>query len=224
MPWYRFLCKRPLSSNDFYSTFNRPNVKLIDVSVTRGLERMTTKGFVAGGVEYEVDCMIFASGFEVSSDLDRRWGIKVVEGRGGKSIYKEWANGPRTLHGIMAHGFPNQFYTGYIQGGLNGSTTEQFGRQGYHIAYVISEALKRGAKAVEPSQAAQDAYVKHFEEVTFDMSQFERECTPSYFTNEGQVKAPWALFRSYGPGWDAFQKLLEDWRNTGNMEGLVLES
>jgi cation diffusion facilitator CzcD-associated flavoprotein CzcO len=223
-PWYRFLCKRPLSNNEFYPTFNRPNVKLIDVSATRGLERMTAKGFVARGVEYPVDCMIFASGFEVSSDLDRRWGIGVVEGRGGKSIYQHWAKGPKTLHGVMTHGFPNQFYTGYIQGGLNASVTEQCGRQVQHIAYVIGEALKRGAKVVEPSQEAQDAYVSHFEAVEFDSSQFQRECTPSYFTNEGQVKAPWVLFRSYGPGWDAFQRLLEEWRNEGNLKGLVLET
>jgi cyclohexanone monooxygenase len=111
---------------------------------------------------------------------------------------------------------------GYIQGGLNATTTEQFSRQGYHIAHVISETMKRGAKTVEPSQEAQDAYVKHFEEVMFDSSQFQRECTPSYFTNEGQVKAPWALFRSYGPGWTAFQKLLADWRDKGDLEGLVL--
>ena len=223
-PWYRFLCKRPLSNDDYYPTFNRPNVKLIDVSATKGVEQITEKGFIAHGVEYQVDCIIFASGFEVSSDLDRRWGISVVQGRGGKSIYEHWADGPQTLHGVMAHGFPNQFYTGYIQGGLNSSTTEQFSRQGYHIAYVISEALKRGLKAVEPTQEAQDAYVNHFKEVEFDSSQFQRECTPSYFTNEGQVKAPWALFRSYGPGWDAFQKLLGDWRSKGELEGLLLES
>ncbi len=223
-PWYRFLCKRPLSNNEFYPTFNRPNVKLIDVSATKGVERMTESGFVAGGVEYPVDCMIFASGFEVSSDLDRRWGIDVVQGRGGKSIYQHWAGGPKTLHGVITHGFPNLFYTGYIQGGLNASVTEQCSRQAHHIAYVISEALKRGVKAVEPSQEAQDAYVRHFEAVQPDMSQFQRECTPSYFTNEGQVKAPWALFRPYGPGWNAFQKLLEQWRSKGDLEGLVLES
>jgi len=221
-PWYRFLCKRPLSNDDFYPTFNRPNVKLIDVSGTKGLERMNETGFVEGGVEYAVDCIIFASGFEVTSDLDRRWGISVIEGRGGKSIYQHWANGPKTLHGVMTHGFPNQFYIGYIQGGLNASTTEQFGRQGYHIAYVISEALKRGIKAVEPTEEAQDAYVKHFEDVMFDSSQFQRECTPGYFTNEGQVKAPWALFRSYGPGWAAFQQFLQEWRNKDNLQGLAL--
>jgi cation diffusion facilitator CzcD-associated flavoprotein CzcO len=223
-PWYRFLCKRPLSNDDFYPTFNRPNVKLIDVSATKGVERMTEKGFVAGGVEYAVDCVIFASGFEVSSDLDRRWGINAIEGRGGKSLYRHWSDGPQTLHGIMTHGFPNQFFTGYIQGGLNATVTEQVSRQGYHIAYVISEALKRGVKALEVTQEAQDAYVKHFHEVEIDTTQFQRECTPSYFTNEGQVKAPWALFRSYGLGWGAFQKLLEEWRNKGNLEGLVLES
>jgi len=221
-PWYRFLCKRPLSNDDFYPTFNRPNVKLIDVSATKGVERMTETGFVAHGVEYPVDCMILASGFEVTSDLDRRWGINVIEGRDGRSIYRHWADGPKTLHGVMTHGFPNQFYIGYIQGGLNASTTEQFGRQGYHAAYVISAALQRGIKSVEPSEEAQDAYVRHFSEVEFDTSQFQRECTPSYFTNEGQVKAPWALLRSYGPGWAAFQKLLEDWRNKGDLQGLIL--
>ena len=116
-PYYRYLCKRPASSDEYYTTFNRPNVTLLDVSESRGVERMTETGFVANGVEYEVDCMIFASGYEVTSDLDRRWGIDAIEGRAGLSIYDHWAEGYRTLHGMMTHGFPNQFYTGFIQGG-----------------------------------------------------------------------------------------------------------
>jgi cation diffusion facilitator CzcD-associated flavoprotein CzcO len=218
-PYYRFLCKRPLSSDEYYPTFNRPNVELVDVSLTKGVERMTEKGFVANGREYEVDCMIFASGFEVTSDLDRRWGIDTIEGRDGLSIYRHWADGPRTFHGVMTHGFPNQFYMGYIQGGLNASVTEQNGRQGYHIAHIISQALARGAKVVEPTQQAQDDYVSHFESMEIDMSSFAHECTPSYFNNEGEDKAKWRLFRAYGPGWDAFQKLLEDWR-AEDMPGL----
>ena len=63
--------------------------------------------------------MIFASGFEVTSDLERRWGIDVIEGRNGVSIYDHWADGYKTLHGMMTHGFPNLFFTGFIQGGLN---------------------------------------------------------------------------------------------------------
>ena len=221
-PYYRFLCKRPLSSDDFYPTFNRSNVQLIDVSETKGVERMTENGFVANGKTYEVDCMIFASGFEVTSDLNRRWGIDVVQGRAGQSIYDHWSEGPKTLHGTMTHGFPNQFYIGYIQGGLNASVTEQFGQQGYHIAHIISDVLKRGATVVEPSQEAQDEYVRHFQEMELDMSGFVGQCPPSYFNNEGETKAKWALFRIYGPGWDAFEKMLQDWRDKGDLKGLVV--
>ena len=113
----------------------------------------------------------------------------MVEGRGGESIYDHWADGPETLHGMMTHGFPNQFFIGYIQGGFNATVTEQFGQQGHHIAYIISEALKRGAAVVEPSQEAQDDYVQHFEETEIDISEFQRECTPSYFNNEGEDEA-----------------------------------
>jgi cyclohexanone monooxygenase len=222
-PYYRFLCKRPLSSDEFYPTFGRPNVKLIDVSDTKGMERITERGFVAHGKEYEVDCIIFASGFEVTSDLNRRWGIDVVQGRQGRSIYDHWADGPKTLHGTMTHGFPNQFYVGYIQGGLNASVTEQFGKQGYHIAYVIGEALKRDVAVVEPSKEAQNAYVRHFDEIEIDLSGFLRQCPPGYFNNEGEAKPKWALFRGYGHGWSAFQKLLQDWRDKGELQGLTLE-
>ncbi|RSU70735.1 monooxygenase [Sphingomonas sp. S-NIH.Pt3_0716] len=223
-PWYRFLCKRPLSSNEFYPTFNRPNVTLIDVADSKGLDKITEKGFVSGGVEYEVDCIIFASGFEVTSELKRRWGIDAVEGRDGLSIYDHWANGPRTLHGTMTHGFPNQFFIGYIQGGLNASVTEQFGRQAEHIAHIIHAVMDKGAKVVETTLQGQEDYVRHFEEMEIDMTAFQQECTPSYFTNEGQVKAPWALFRSYGPGWGAFQKLVQDWRAKGDLDGMELRS
>jgi cation diffusion facilitator CzcD-associated flavoprotein CzcO len=221
-PWFRFPCKRPLSNNDYYPTFNRSNVTLIDVSETQGVERITEKGFVAGGVEYEVDCLIFASGFEVTSDLERRWGIPVIEGKDGLSIYRHWKNGPESLHGIMTHGFPNMFFTGYIQGGLNSSTTEQFSRQVEHVAYIVSETLRRGARSVEPSQEAQDAYVKHFHEIEVDTSALIRECTPSYYSNDGDEKPAWVLLRGYGHGWDAFMKLLADWRAKGDMPGMII--
>ncbi len=221
-PYYRFLCKRPLSNNDYYTCFNQANVELIDVSASQGLEQVTEAGFVSNGHEYPVDCMIFASGFEVSSELERRWGIDVIAGRDGKSLYDHWRGGPLTLHGTMTHGFPNQFFIGYIQGGLNATTTEQFGRQAYHISYIVAEALQRGLKTVEPSLEAQIKYVRHFEDVEVDTSQFQRECTPSYFTNEGQVKAPWSLLRGYGLGWTAFEQKLEDWRNKGDLDGLIV--
>lgn len=221
-PYYRFLCKRPLSNDEYYPVFNQPNVKLIDVSETKGVERMTEKGFVANGKEYQADCIIFASGFEVSSELERRWGIDKIEGRNGNSLYAHWSDGPKTLHGTMTHFFPNQFYIGYIQGALNASVTEQFGQQGRHSAHIIAEALRHGVKSVEPSQEAQDDYVRRFNEQQMDVSEFQKFCPPSYFTNEGDSHAKWALFRAWGPGWDHFQNMLEEWRQKGDMEGMIV--
>jgi len=221
-PYYRFLCKRPLSSDSYYPAFLKDNVTLIDTSETQGLEEITETGFRQGGVEYEVDCIIFASGFEVSSELQKRWGFEAVDGRDGLSLYDHWRQGAKTLHGTMTHGFPNMFFIGYIQGGLNGSVTEMFGRQGEHSAWIIAETLKRGARTVEPTQAGMDAYCRHFKEIEVDTSAFLAECTPSYFSNEGQKDAPWQLFRAYGHGWDAFMKLLADWRTDGSMDGMEL--
>jgi cation diffusion facilitator CzcD-associated flavoprotein CzcO len=219
-PFYRYMCKRPLSSDDFYPAFNRPNVELVDVSDTRGIEAITATGFVANGREHPADCLIFASGFEVTSDLDRRWGIDRIEGRDGVSLYDYWRGGPLTFQGLMTNGFPNQFYVGYIQGGLNASVTLQFGQQGAHAAHIIAEALKRGASEVEPTPAAQAAYLDRFREIEVDLSSFQRECPPGYFTNEGEVPPKWGLFRGWGYGWDAWETMLADWRAQGDMEGL----
>ncbi len=231
-PYYRFLCKRPLSNETYLDTFNLPNVQLIDVSESRGVERMTENAFVHQGEEIDIDCMIFASGFEVTSDLDRRWGFEQLEGRDGVSLYDHWADGYETLHGMMTRGFPNQFFVGYYQGGQNSTTTEQFGRQCQHIAYIVKTALERGAVAVEPSQAAQDEWVRHIRETAIDISDFQRECTPSYFNNEGEAdvdsegnqKLRWYLGEGYGPGWPAFMQLLQDWRDQGDLAGLEVET
>lgn len=222
--YYRFLCKRPLSSDTYYPAFNQPNVTLVDTSETQGLQEITETGFRQEGVDYDVDCIIFASGFEVSSSLEKRWGFEAVDGRDGVSLYDHWRRGPQTLHGTMTHGFPNMFFIGYIQGGLNGSVTEQFGRQGEHAAWIIAETMKRGATSVEPTQEGQDAYCRHFQEIEIDTSAFQAECTPSYFSNEGQKDAPWQLFRAYGHGWGGFMKLLADWRADGKMDGMALNA
>jgi cyclohexanone monooxygenase len=223
-PWYNYMCKRPLSSDDFYATFNRDNVTLIDVSDSQGVEAMTEHGFVVDGKEYAVDCMIFASGFEVTSDLDRRWGIPVFEGRGSRAIYDHWRDGPLTLHGITTHGFPNQYFIGYIQGGANGTVTEQFGRQGAHAAWIIAEALKRGVQVVEATQQAQDDYVKTYQEIKPDISALQARCPPGYFNNEGAADNKWGLFPGWGYGWDNFEAMLADWRAKGDMEGMILSS
>jgi cation diffusion facilitator CzcD-associated flavoprotein CzcO len=221
-PWFAFNCKRPLSNDEYYPAFNLPHISLLDVSATRGVEALTEHGFVHHGKEYPIDCLIAASGFEVTSDLDKRWGIRTVEGRDGVSLYDYWADGYRTLHGVMAHMFPNMFYTGYLQGGFFATTTEQFSRQGFHIAYIVKEALARGLTAVEPSEEAQDDWVRTIRDTAIDISHLQRECPPSYFNNDGDLsKERWYLGESYGPGWEAFEQLVADWRATGELPGML---
>jgi cyclohexanone monooxygenase len=222
-PYYRFLCKRPCSNDEYLQTFNRPNVTLVDVSDSKGVQRITTTGVVAGGTEYEVDCIIFASGFEITTEISRRYSIDAITGRDGVSLYDAWADGAKTLHGLTSRGFPNQFYTGFTQVGISANISANYELQGEHIAYIIAEALNRGLTTVEPSQAAQDGWCRTIKDTYVDNSAFDAECTPGYYNNEGGGGGEGIrshLGEPYGPGFYAFGELLAAWRARGDLEGL----
>jgi cyclohexanone monooxygenase len=224
-PYYRFLCKRPCSNDDYLETFNRPNVTLIDVSATRGVQRATGKGLVANDIEYEVDCIIYASGFEITTEMSRRYSIDAIEGRDELTLFDYWADGYQTLHGMTSHGFPNQFFTGFTQVGISANIAANYELQGEHIAYIIAEAMARGATTVEPTQRAQDDWCTAVEETAIDNSAFDSQCTPGYYNNEGGGGGEGIrshLGQPYGPGFYAFGDLLTQWRDKGDMDGLVL--
>jgi len=221
-PYYRFLCKRPCFSDEYLPTFNRPNVTLVDVSDTKGVERITAGGVIAHGTEHEVDCIVFASGFEITTELDRRLGIAPFAGRDGLSLYDHWAKGYRTLHGITSHGFPNLLWTGFIQGGVTASTIEMFEQQSRHIAYIIEAALARGATVVEPTTEAVDQWCATVRETAIDNTSFQRECTPGYYNNEGEELIRSHLGEPYWPGFYAMEDVLAAWRESGEMKGLIL--
>ncbi|MGZ8813503.1 MAG: flavin-containing monooxygenase, partial [Mycobacterium sp.] len=226
-PYYRFMCKRPTSSEQYLATFNRPNVTLVDVSASKGVERLTEKGIVADGVEYEVDCVVFASGFEISTEISRRYAIEHIIGRDGLSLFDYWQDNYKTLHGMTSRGFPNQFFMGFIQGGVSANTTAMFEQQAKHIAYIVAEAQNRGATTVEPSQEGQEAWVQTVRELAIDNSAFELSCTPGYYNNEGRGGAVGNgsfLGDFYSPGFYAFDELIAEWRDKGDLDGLVLGS
>nr|WP_134426230.1 NAD(P)/FAD-dependent oxidoreductase [Mycobacterium ulcerans] len=230
-PYYRFLCKRPCTNDDYLQTFNRPNVTLVDVSQTRGVQRATETGLVANDTEYELDCIIYASGFEITTQISRRYSIDEIRGRDNVSLFDYWRNGYQTLHGMTSRGFPNQFFTGFTQVGISANIAANCELQGEHIAYIIAEALARGATVVEPSQQAQDQWCRTIRETAIDNTQFDLECTPGYYNNEGggPGAAEGEGIRShigepYGPGFYAFGDLLAQWRNKGDLNGLILES
>src|SRR3954469_4572905 len=222
-PWYRQFCKRPTFNDQYLPTFNRPNVTLVDTSESRGVERITDKGVVAGGVEYEVDCIIYATGFEIGTSLRRRIDFDII-GEGGQSLFDYWSSGIRTLHGHSSRGFPNWFFIGIGQNGLSVNMTAMFDDQARHVAYIIRETRARGAACVQPTAEAEDAWVAEIRKQSAVNAGFFESCTPGYYNNEGNFnEAVGALTReAYGLGVNAFNALLAEWREAGDLDGLEL--
>ncbi|MBG0565515.1 flavin-containing monooxygenase [Actinoplanes aureus] len=217
-PWYRYMCKRPTFSDHYLQAFNRPDVTLVDTADTGGITRMTETGVVVGETEYEVDCVIFATGFEVgiSGVLS---GTLPVHGRGGLPLLGHWRNGPRTLHGFYSHGFPNLFHLGSIQNAASVNFVHVLQEQATHIGAVVAEANKRGALRVEPTPEAEEAWAATIRETAPDNFKFQSECTPGYYNGEGK---PRPVSFSYGPGPVAFHELLRGWRTEGGMDEVLV--
>ena len=217
--WYRQLCKRPCFHDEYLQAFNEPGAHLIDTD-GKGVERITERGVVAGGREYEVDCIIYASGFEVGTEYQRRAGFDLV-GRGGLKLSEKWADGMRTKHGIHVHGFPNAFFVQPTQGAnLISNVPHNLTEAGETIAAVIRHALDAGAKEIEVSQAAEDAWVAL---LLTGMGRMigSPDCTPGYYNNEGQDPGPAArLAVGYPAGAAAYFKYIDEWRRSGAFEGL----
>ncbi|MFC3996402.1 flavin-containing monooxygenase [Nocardiopsis sediminis] len=217
-PWYRYMCKRPTFSDAYLPTFNRPNVTLVDTADTHGVERMTETAVVVGDTEYEVDCVIFATGFEtgISGILSGRL---PVYGRDGVHLFEAWAQGPKTLHGFYTHGFPNLFQLGPLQNASSVNFVHILDEQARHVAEVVAEARRRGARYVEPTSEAQEAWVAALRENAPDLYAFHEECTPGYYNNEGK---PAKGNERYADGPVAFHDMLRRWRANGGMDDVLV--
>ncbi|WP_235926586.1 flavin-containing monooxygenase [Actinokineospora pegani] len=215
-PWYRYMCKRPTFSDDYLETFNRPNVTLVDTSAHGGVEAFTEKGPVVGGVEYEVDCVIFATGFSVgfSGVLS---GKLPVYGRDGTQLLATWMRGPRTLHGFYSNGFPNLFHLGPLQNAVSVNYVHILDEQATHVAEVIAEAERRGVDVVEPTAEAEERWVGTIREKAHDLRAFQAECTPGYYNGEGM---PWPRSEQFGDGPVVFHEVLRTWR-AGGMDDVL---
>ncbi len=217
--WYRQLCKRPCFHDDYLQAFNEPSTTLVDTD-GKGVERITRKGVVANGVEYDVDCIIYASGFEVGTEFTGRAGFDLT-GRDGLRLSEAWAEGMRSKHGTHVHGFPNLFFVQPTQGAnLISNVPHNLTEAGKTVAMIIREAQRRGAREVEVSKAAQEAWVELLLTGPGRMIG-SQDCTPGYYNNEGQDPGPAARYAiGYPQGASAYFRYLEGWRNSGQFEGL----
>ena len=221
-PWYRQFCKRPTFNDEYLPTFNLPNVTLVDTSDDQGVERITRNGVVANGVEYEVDCIIYATGFEVGTAYTRRAGYE-IHGQNGLKLSDYWSDGLKTLHGFSARGFPNCYQLGLGQNGFSVNLTAVLDDQAQHVAYIINEVMARGARYSQPTAEGEAEWVATIRSLAVMNRTFFEACTPGYYNNEGKVGERGGLFtESYAPGANAFNELLAAWREKGDMAGLEL--
>lgn len=220
-PWYNQFCKRPCFHDGYLDTFNRPNVHLIDTQ-GKGVERITETSIIANGQEYEVDCLIYATGFEVGTGYTRRAGFEIY-GRDGISLTEKWQDGVSTLHGMHSRGFPNCFIVGNSQSGFTANYPHMINEQSKHLAYIVNQCIERQTRVVEVTQEAEDEWVDTIIKSSVLNRRFQEECTPGYYNNEGKP-SPLAIRNgSYGGGSIAFIKILEDWRADNSLTGLELE-
>ena len=223
-PWYRQLCKRPCFHDEYLQSFNEPGVHLVDTD-GKGVERIDATGAWAGGVHHELDCLIFASGFEVGTEQSRRAGFETV-GRNGVTLSQQWTDGMESLHGIHVHGFPNLFVVGISQGAnLVSNITHNLVEAATTIAAVVSHAIGIEAEVVEVTEQAQTSWVEMLEGFTSPVFG-NPECTPGYYNNEGRDLGRRERLNAsgYPEGAVAYFDHIEQWRTSGDFEGLEFGS
>ncbi len=220
-PWYRQLCKRPCFHDEYLQAYNEPGAHLVDTD-GQGVERIDETGVWVGGVHYDVDCLVFASGFEVGTEYARRSGFETI-GRDGKALSEHWADGMRSLHGIHVDGFPNLFIVGPNQGAnLISNITHNLVEAGTTIATVVAHALDTGTERVEVTPAAEAAWMQLLEGSPQGFLG-NPDCTPGYYNNEGKPigRRERLAMTGYPQGPVAYFNYIDGWRNSGAFEGLA---
>ena len=219
-PWYGQWCKRPNFHDEYLQAFNAPNVGLVDTK-GKGIERVTENAVVADGVEYEVDCLVYATGFETGTAYTRRSECELY-GRDGKTLSDYWLEGMRTFHGCLSHGFPNCFHMGLTQTGVAFNYTYTGSGQAEHIAHLVAAVNSRDAKSIEASPEAEAEWVK-LVTTPGPMRKYQETCTPGYYNEEGKNSGHSFIDNVYPAGPVPFFKMLAAWREQGGLAGLIVK-
>lgn len=217
--WYRQLCKRPCFHDQYLQAFNEPGTQLVHTD-GQGVERITETGLVANGKEYEVDCIVYASGFEVGSEYTERAGFDPV-GKDGLTLSAAWDDGMRTLHGVHVTGFPNAFIVQPSQAAnLISNVPHNIVDHADTISTIVAHAEQKGFSELEPTKEAQDAWV---EMVLSGQGMLigSTECTPGYYNNEGAGLTEKNRHGLGHPGGaKAYFAHIAAWRDKGTFAGL----
>ena len=218
--YYRTQCKRPGFSDDYLPVFDQDNVHLVDVS--EGIERITERGVFVNGVEHELDCIVYCTGFELGTTWAHQAGYDVV-GRDGLLLSEKWADGLRTYHGLFSHGFPNIFFMGLTQTGTTINVPHMLQEQVDHLSHIVERCLGEGKSTVEATAAAEDEWQTVIAGVNEARRPYQEACTPGYFNAEGRPEDRRSAIGSgiFFPSTKFFDMWAE-WRAAGDFAGLTV--
>ena len=220
MPWYSQSCKRPCFHDEYLPAFNRPNVHLVDTD-GKGVNEINERGVIVNGVEYPVDLLIFASGFEVTTGYTHRLGFD-PKGRDGVSLSEAWAEGPATLHGVLSNGFPNMFMISTVQGAQATNFVHSITEAAQHVAFLIEQCVKGDIATIEPETAAQDKWFETLFAQLWGIARYNATCTPGYLNSEGGGDMRSARAIAWMTSVLGFAEYVENWREQGDLAGLTL--
>jgi cation diffusion facilitator CzcD-associated flavoprotein CzcO len=215
-------CKRVCFHDDYLPAFNRPNVHLVDTN-GQGVEEITKNGPVVDGVEYPVDLLIYASGFEINNDLNERLGFD-PKGRDGVSLSERWSQGSHTLHGVLASGFPNMLLISLTQGAFGTNFVHMIAEAAKQLGFIIDECESNGIEAIEPEEAAEEEWLMVLYGAAAGGGLYVQTCTPGYYNSELQAPdAKAARNLVYAGSLLEWAGYLEQWRNNPELPGVKLE-
>jgi len=217
-PWFGPTCKRPCFHDDYLDTFNRPNVNLIDTA-GKSIE-IRPAGIVVDGKEYEIDCLIYATGFDFNAgNMAQRNGFDIY-GRGGQGLSEKWEKGGiSTLFGYQVRGFPNLVIQAGPQGPITTNITQSLGEGAQHFVHLVRQAHERHIRTLEPTEAAEREWVDRFNSPKF-ASRADPTCTPGYYNNNGKPKEGTGNAAFYQGNSQKFFLRMRKWREDGDMLGL----
>lgn len=183
-PWFGYMCKRPCFNDEYLDTFNRSNVTL--AASPTGIDGITEEGIVVAGEHYEVDCIVFATGFETGSGPAGIYGYDVI-GRDGLSLQEYFSDGAKTFHGFFTHGFPNFVELGMTQTAYFVNFVYMLDRKSRHSARIIKHLLDNDLGTLEPTLEAQTDWVAEVRRSNEPRMAYWGACTPGYYNGQGDV-------------------------------------
>ena len=156
--------KRICIDTDYFETFNRPNVTLVDIR-TNGIEEILPNAVRTGGKDYEIDALVLATGFDAMTGSVAKIDIR---GRGGLTLNQKWAAGPKTYLGLMSAGFPNLFIiTGPGSPSVLSNMIVSIEQHVDWITDCVGYMRERSLDTMEAEPAAEEKWVAHVNEVAY---------------------------------------------------------